>query len=83
MYLSRRHGFSLSASNGTFKYMYTKCTNYFREIPYNLSPSLYGKLIDDLIKQCIKEKIGALLHNTNTCILVYADDILLISPNDY
>jgi len=40
-------------------------------------------LIGDLIKQCIKEKIGALLHNTNTCILVYADDILLISPNDY
>ena len=24
-----------------------------------LSPSLYEKLIDDLIKQCIKEKIGA------------------------
>jgi len=48
-----------------------------------LSPSLYDKLIDDLIKQCVNEKIGALLHNINTSILVYADDILLISPNDY
>ena len=48
-----------------------------------LSPSLYDKLIDDLIKQCVNEKIGALLHNTNTSILVYANDILLISPNDY
>ena len=44
---------------------------------------MYGKLINDLIKQCIKEKNGALLHNTNTCILIYADGILLISSNDY
>ena len=48
-----------------------------------LSPPFYGKLINDLIKECINEKIGALLHNINTCIIVYADDILLISPNDY
>jgi len=47
-----------------------------------LSPPLYGKLINDLIKECINEEIGALLHNINTCIIVYADDILLISPND-
>ena len=48
-----------------------------------LSPPLYGKLIDDLIKLCINAKSGALLKSINTCIIVYADDILLISPNDH
>ena len=48
-----------------------------------ISPDLFGNLIDDLIKECIEAKIGALFGNLNTCIIVYADDILLISPNDY
>ena len=43
----------------------------------------YNKLITDLMSKCINQKMGALLHNINTCIIVYADDILLISPNDY
>ena len=48
-----------------------------------LSSYLFGKLIDALIKKCIEEKVGALIHNINVCIIVYADDILLISPNDH
>ena len=47
-----------------------------------LSSYLFGKLIDALIKKCIEAKAGALIHNINVCIIVYADDILLISPND-
>ena len=48
-----------------------------------LSSYLFGKLIDDLIKNCIAAKAGALFHNLNVCMIVYADDILLISPNDH
>ena len=44
---------------------------------------LFGKLIDDLIKNCIAAKAGALFHNINVCMIVNADDILLISPNDH
>ena len=48
-----------------------------------LSSYLFGKLIDKLISKCIAAKAGALIHDINTCIIVYADDILLISPNDH
>ena len=48
-----------------------------------LSSYLFGKLVDDLIKKCIAAKAGALIHNINVCIIVYADDILLLSSNDY
>jgi hypothetical protein len=48
-----------------------------------ISPDLFGNLIDDLINECIAAQIGALCYKMNTCIIVYADDILLISPNDY
>jgi hypothetical protein len=48
-----------------------------------LSSYLFGKLIDELIVKCIEAKAGALIHDINTCIIVYADDILLISPNDH
>ena len=48
-----------------------------------ISPDLFGNLIDDLINECIAAQIGALCYKMNICIIVYADDILLISPNDY
>ena len=48
-----------------------------------LSSYLFGKLVDDLIKKCIAAKAGALIRNINVCIIVYADDILLLSSNDY
>jgi hypothetical protein len=42
-----------------------------------LSSYLFGKLVDDLIQKCIAAKAGALIHNINVCIIVYADDLLL------
>ena len=48
-----------------------------------LSSYLFGKLIDDLIKNCIAAKAGALIPNIIVCMTVYADDILHISPNDH
>ena len=48
-----------------------------------LSSYLFGKLVDALIKKCISAKVGSLIHSINVCIIVYADDILGISSNDY
>ena len=47
-----------------------------------LSPFLFNIFIDDLIKECTDLQIGALFYDLNVSILVYADDILLISPVD-
>ena len=47
-----------------------------------LSAFLFSLYINDLIVECINTNIGALFKNINTCIIVYADDVILISPND-
>ena len=47
-----------------------------------LSPSLFYAFIDDLIHQCTKKNIGAYLYRLNISIIVYADDIILLSPSD-
>ena len=47
-----------------------------------LSPSLFHAFIDDLIHQCTKKNIGAYLYCLNISIIVYADDIILLSPSD-
>ena len=47
-----------------------------------LSPYLFNIFINDLIVKCLDAEIGALLGNLNVSIIVYADDILLISPVD-
>ena len=47
-----------------------------------ISPFLFNIFIDDLIVMCLNENKGAIFGNLNTSILVYADDILLISPLD-
>ena len=47
-----------------------------------LSPFLFNICIDDLIKECINANLGAMIGKTNVSILVYADDILVISPVD-
>ena len=44
-----------------------------------LSPFLFNFFIDDLIEQCVQKNIGARFGDLNLCIIVYADDILLIS----
>ena len=45
-----------------------------------LSPFLFNFFINDMIEQCVKKKIGARFENLNVSIIVYCDDILLISP---
>ena len=47
-----------------------------------LSPSLFHVYIDDLIFDCTNANIGALFENYNVSIIVYADDILLLSSCD-
>ena len=47
-----------------------------------ISPFLFNIFIDDLITECVNSNHGALFFNINTSIIVYADDILLISPLD-
>jgi len=45
-----------------------------------LSPYLFNAFIDDLINEVTQKNIGATFQNLNVSIIVYADDILLISP---
>ncbi|CAF1063514.1 unnamed protein product, partial [Brachionus calyciflorus] len=47
-----------------------------------LSPFLFNTFIDDLIDECLDKNLGAQYENLNVSIIVYADDILLISPVD-
>ena len=47
-----------------------------------LSPFLFNVYINDLIEECINARLGALIGNLNVSIIVYADDILLMSPID-
>ena len=47
-----------------------------------LSPFLFNLFIHDLIEECIEAKIGAIFKKMNISIIVYADDIILISPVD-
>lgn len=45
-----------------------------------LSPYLFNFFINDLIEECIEKNIGAKFEQLNLSIIVYCDDILLISP---
>ncbi len=47
-----------------------------------LSPFLFNNFIDELIILCADSKKGAIFDELNVSIIVYADDILLISPLD-
>jgi hypothetical protein len=47
-----------------------------------LSPFLFNLYINDLIEQCIEANIGAIFKNLNIPIIVYADDIILLSSVD-
>jgi hypothetical protein len=45
-----------------------------------LSPYLFNFFINDLIEECVNRNIGAKFEHLNLSIIVYADDILLLSP---
>ena len=45
-----------------------------------LSPFLFNFFINDLIEECVNKNIGARFEELNLSIIVYCDDILLISP---
>ena len=47
-----------------------------------LSPFLFNLYINDLIEECLAKNIGALHGNVNTSIVMYADDVILLSPID-
>ena len=38
--------------------------------------------IYDLTSACVNEDLGARINNINVSIIVYADDIILLSPVD-
>ncbi len=46
-----------------------------------LSPYLFAIYIDDLIIDITKLSIGCVFHFVPVCIVVYADDIILLSPS--
>ena len=46
-----------------------------------LSPYLFAIYINDLIRDIIKLSIGCISHFVSVCIIVYADDILLLAPS--
>ena len=47
-----------------------------------LSPYLFNIYMDDLIVECLSQNIGALVGSLNLSIIMYADDIILISSID-
>ena len=47
-----------------------------------LSPALFHAFIDDLIYKITDQNLGAQINRTNVSIIVYADDIILLSPVD-
>jgi hypothetical protein len=48
-----------------------------------LSPDLFKNMIDELVFTLVNEDIGARINNTNVSTIVYADDIVLLSPVDF
>jgi hypothetical protein len=47
-----------------------------------LSPFLFNLFINDLIEECVNSNNGAIFHNLSISIIVYADDIIIISSVD-
>ena len=45
------------------------------------SPVLFTLYIDVLIKRIMDERVGCFIGNRNTSILVYADDVILLTPS--
>ena len=47
-----------------------------------LSPHLFKNIIDDLIYALVNEDIGAQINSINVSTIIYADEIVLLSPVD-
>ena len=45
-----------------------------------LSPYLFAAYIDDLINHVHNKQIGCMYNFVNACIVMYADDIIVVSP---
>lgn len=67
------------ASNNTFLLFDINCGVKQGGI---LSPYLFNVFINDLIEECINSNLGAIFKSASIPIIVYADDIILISPVD-
>ena len=48
----------------------------------NLSPTLFNIYINDLALELKKMNLGVTIGNLHVCILLYADDIVLISESE-
>ncbi|VDI32657.1 Hypothetical predicted protein, partial [Mytilus galloprovincialis] len=48
----------------------------------NLSPTLFSIFINDLVQEVKDLDLGVSIGNSNVSILLYADDIVLVSPNE-
>ena len=66
--------------------LYTPWFDYTYEVKQgeSLSPILFNIFIDDLATKLIDQKLGVDIDGTNYCILMYADDVVLMaeSAND-
>ena len=57
-------------------------TNYGVKQGDNLSPTLFSIYLNDLATELKDMKLGTMLGDMHICILLYADDIVLISENE-
>jgi len=56
-----------------------KLTSWVRQ-GYVLSSYLFAVYIDDLIIDIVRQSGGCTFHFVSVCIVVYADDIILLAP---
>jgi len=73
------HCFTFVKWIGSFSYLFT-LTCGIRQGGV-LSPYLFAVYIDDLIIDIVKQSVGCTSHFVSVCIVVYADDILLLAPS--
>ena len=61
-------------------FAYVKLTSGVRQGGV-LSPYLFATYIDDSINHVHNKQIGCMYNYVNACIVMYADDILLLAPS--
>ena len=48
-----------------------------------LSPFLFNLVIDELVERMQKSELGAMVNNDHIAVMAFADDLVVISHNDY